>query len=388
VSSALGALGRFDEAEVLAREALAMRRQIFGNEHPEVAGPNGSLGYMAEALRNQQKLGEAEIILRELLATRRKLYGSEPLYVTWSLSDLADVLRQGGKLDEAESLYREALALQRKLSGDTHPSVAESCYNLATVLNAQGKRDEAERVFNDILTSELETQPQAAILLRVRANFRARAGRWKEAATDFWKVIEFEPDNHVDYHLLASLLVKNDDLDAYHRLRGQIVERFGATADPVIAERMAKDCLILPASGAELKTLARMADTAIAAAPDHWGATFFQFAKGLSEYRQGRFDRAAEWMEKVLAKSGEFDFRDSQAYMVLAMARHRLNHADQARAALVKGNEIAKLRLKQLETDDPGDYWWDWVIVQSFEREARNLIERPLRATPDSPNKP
>src|SRR5262249_51258708 len=146
--------------------------------------------------------------------------------------------------------------------------------------------------------------------------------------------------------------------------------------DPAIAERMVKDCLVLPASSqAELTALAQMADVAIAAGPNHASAAFFQFAKGLSEYRQGHFTNAAEWIEKVLQRSGEFDFRDAQAYMVLAMAQQQLHRTEEARAALAKGGEIADTKRPRTERGNVGVYWFDWIIVRALQREAKSLIE-------------
>ncbi|MEX2306114.1 MAG: hypothetical protein WD738_00880 [Pirellulales bacterium] len=162
------------------------------------------------------------------------------------------------------------------------------------------------------------------------------------------------------------------------------MERFAKTNDPTIAERMAKDCLILPSSGANLDVVADMADSAIAAGPDHWGATFFQFAKGLSEYRQGHFTSTVEWMQKVLAMPGEFVFRDAQAYLVLAMAHHQLNQADEARAALAEGNAIIEAKPK-VGGGGLGVDWNDWLIAHALRREAQALIEGHLPATPESP---
>jgi RNA polymerase sigma factor (sigma-70 family) len=63
---------------------------------------------------------------------------------------------------------------------------------------------------------------------------------------------------------------------------------------------MAKDCLLLPESNAGRDTLNRMVDTALAAGPEHPLWSYFQFVKGLAEYRQGRFSTAAEWVAKVI----------------------------------------------------------------------------------------
>ena len=149
---------------------------------------------------------------------------------------------------------------------------------------------------------------------------------------------------------------------------------------------MAKDCLILPSSGkADLETVTKMTDTAVAAGTNHWAFTYFQFAKGLAEYRQGRFSSAVEWMQKVLAKAGEDSNRDVQAHMVLAMARHQLKRPDEARAALAKGVEIAETKLPKLDNGDLGGSWNDWIIAHSLMREAKMLIEGQPAAASDQP---
>jgi serine/threonine protein kinase/tetratricopeptide (TPR) repeat protein len=133
--------GKPVEAEPMHREALAMQRKLLGNEHPAVAD---SLDNLANALYRQGKLTEAEATHREALAMRRKLFGNEHPDVAYSLNNLANVLGSQGKLAEAETLYRETLAMQRKLLGSEDPSIAVSLENLGNVLLCQHKLGEAE----------------------------------------------------------------------------------------------------------------------------------------------------------------------------------------------------------------------------------------------------
>jgi tetratricopeptide (TPR) repeat protein len=89
------------EAEALHREALAMRRKLLGNDHPQVAN---SLVNLAEALDMQGRFAESEPVLREALAIRRKAFGS-----AWSVTArLGVALTRQGKLTEAEALLRQA----------------------------------------------------------------------------------------------------------------------------------------------------------------------------------------------------------------------------------------------------------------------------------------
>src|SRR5258708_20607174 len=93
-------------------------------------------------------------------------------------------------------------------------------------------------------------------------------------------------------------------LEAYRELCRRSVPRVGNTTQPNVADRIAKDLLMLPCSGPDLATAAQMAEVAVNAPTDHPDMTWFRFAKGLAEYRQGHFSSAVEWMQKVLFDAG------------------------------------------------------------------------------------
>jgi eukaryotic-like serine/threonine-protein kinase len=146
--------GNWAEAESMHRDALAVRRKVYGPEHPEVAE---SLNNLAESIRRQKtRYDEAEAMHREALAMRRKLLGPEHPDVASSLNNLGLLLWIRGTLGEptfteAESLHRKALALRRKLFGDAHPDVATSLDRLGLVLHWEEKYPEAEGVQRDAL---------------------------------------------------------------------------------------------------------------------------------------------------------------------------------------------------------------------------------------------
>jgi Flp pilus assembly protein TadD len=206
------------------------------------------------------------------------------------------------------------------------------------------------------------------------AGFRAQRGQFAEAAADLVRVREVNPDDHEVWHQLAALLVASGQFDVYREHCRSSVERFGSTADPHTAERIAKDCLSLPDSGADLDVVAKMADTA-AAVTNHRSTPWFQLVKGLAEYRQGRFAGAVEWTNKVLTETGKESERDVGAYMVLAMAHHQLKQTDEARAALDRGAEIERTKLPKLESGNIGGNWLNCIIAHALMREAKALIE-------------
>jgi len=78
------------------------------------------------------------------------------------------------------------------------------------------------------------------LLLRTRADLLARTGRWQEAAKDIGTVIESEPGNYEDYHVLAPVLIAQHDSNALRMLCGQIIKQFKGATNVHITGRMAK----------------------------------------------------------------------------------------------------------------------------------------------------
>jgi serine/threonine protein kinase/tetratricopeptide (TPR) repeat protein len=177
-------LGEYVKAEAMDSGALAIRRKLFGKEHPDVAT---SLSSLASVLLYQGKLAEAEAMNRAALAMRRTLFGNEHELVAVSLHNLATVVHRQGKLAEAEAMHREALAMQRRLFGSERSTVATSLGNLAQVLEAQGKLAEAETMHRDALTMQRKLlgneHPDIAISLLNLSNVLVNLDKLAEAET-------------------------------------------------------------------------------------------------------------------------------------------------------------------------------------------------------------
>jgi len=242
-------------------------------------------------------------------------------------------------------------------------------YSEAGLLLSQRRVAEAEKLLN-----ETPVYPPAASLFSVLGTIHATREEWRAAITNFTKVVTLMPSDHATYHFLAALFVQTGDLEMYGRHRGEILRQFGQTTDPVTAERMAKDCLILPPPAADLQAIARMADVAIAAGSTSKPWPFFQFAKGLTEYRQGRFESAAEWSAKVAVVKWDL-YLTVQAHMVLGMAQQQLGKTNEARATLAQGLEMADTRFPKSGKKNLDGQWNDWIIAHALMREAKALIE-------------
>ena len=155
----------YADAEPLHRMALAMRRKLLGDEHVDVATSLYNLGLL---LVDTERYAEAEPVLREALAIRRKLLGDEHEYTIRTAASLGGILRKAGELNEAEveAMLRETLEGFRVALGEDHPSVGFARCRLGAYLTDLGRYDEAERELLEalrLLTAHYLTDDHPAV---------------------------------------------------------------------------------------------------------------------------------------------------------------------------------------------------------------------------------
>src|SRR5262249_42885613 len=153
---------------------------------------------------------------------------------------------------------REVLR-QRERPGMTEAAVADNFGWLFNALRKQGKFSEADQLLAD---PDFVTKPSGAFL-RMRAAIYGQRGQWQQAADDAALAHEKEPTNADTCHLLAPLLVITQNRAGYERLCHQIHTTFTNVTDPHVANRMAKDCLLLPSTNVDLQQIGKWANTAV-----------------------------------------------------------------------------------------------------------------------------
>jgi hypothetical protein len=134
---------------------------------------------------------------------------------------------------------------------------------------------------------------------------------------------------------------------------------------------MAKDCLILSASGVDLRAAGALADVAVTRGSNAAVAPYFKFCKALAEFRLGHYEEAAAWAR--LATEGPFRYPKVGAAAVTAMSKFKLNQLADPQAALSECNKIIKEQVPKPE-QDLGSEWRDWIIAQALRDEAEKLL--------------
>jgi serine/threonine-protein kinase len=275
----------------------------------------------------------------------------------WCHNRLGFALAWASREDEAIVQFRESLRLDADL-GWSH-------YFLAIALERKGRLAEAVDEFREAarLLPEKRAearQRQRGLLLRLKRGAEACAAWKKELAA--------HPARHDDWFGYAELCLFLKLPDEYHSARRALLNQFGATTDPAVAERVGRACLLLPASEDELRQAVELTERAVAAGrPGHEIAyPFYLFAEGLGQYRQRRFDDAIKLMSGEAAS-----VMGPCPRLVLAMAQYQKGQKDEARKALA-----AAFASYDWTVEKAGDQ--DTWIAHVLRREAEALISLSL----------
>lgn len=139
---------QYAEAEPLLKQSLAIREQILGPQHADVAL---SLCCLAELYQDQGRPDQAETLYRRSLSICEQHLGPGHPAMEAILNALALFYRQQGNYAEGEALARRALTIRERALGPEHPEVATILNVLALLCEHQGKYTEAEMLYERAL---------------------------------------------------------------------------------------------------------------------------------------------------------------------------------------------------------------------------------------------
>ncbi len=182
LSQALASIGAFVEAAEHAEAALAISREVFGDEHARTAGALEQRGWIAY---RQADYPAAERDFQEALRIRLAVLDPRHPDVGSSHNDLGAVAVDRGDLPAAREHFELALSILSAALGEHHPKVGAISGNLVAVLGQQGLFELAEphsaRAVEIALAMYGEDHPELADALDKRAWVLHKLGRHDEA---------------------------------------------------------------------------------------------------------------------------------------------------------------------------------------------------------------
>lgn len=224
--------GRLKDAQPVLEEALRTSTATLGERHTDRLEALSAYGMMLVALG---RAVEAEPLLAEALTLRREVLGEEHPDTISGLNNYAFVLTGLGRHAEAERIYREALTLRRKVLGERHPSTLLSLNNHASALMALGRLAEAEPLLSEALQAKREVlgdrHPETITSLNNYAVLLSRLDRNAEAEPLLAEVLRLNRETLGESHpkTLTSLVS--------HAAQLTFLDR-EAEAEPLYAEAL------------------------------------------------------------------------------------------------------------------------------------------------------
>ncbi|MDG3005408.1 serine/threonine-protein kinase [Paludisphaera mucosa] len=191
-----------------------------------------------------------------------------------------------------------------------------------------------------------------------------RQGRLEEARIAWQSALERNPLDHDAWFGYAELCLFLGREDEYRRARQALLARFFTTNNSYFAERTSRAFLLRPATGDELRQAVALARRAAESNPSAHGGDYswFVFARGLAEYREGKFDQSIATM-----RGDAFRLDGPMPRLVLAMALHQKRQFVEARKMLETAILSYDWRVDQAR--DQGAW-----ICHVLRREAEGLI--------------
>jgi tetratricopeptide (TPR) repeat protein/predicted Ser/Thr protein kinase len=206
---ALSDLDRFDDARALGRRAEAALLRA-GSPDDQRAQLLNNLGLLL--LRQGDHAG-ARSRHEEALALRRRLHGESHPDVAQSLSNLGNVAYRMGESSQAMAHYEAALAIEELVMGAEHPAVARNLNNMGVLLVESGRVDEAlSRYERALAIREGAFGPKGAEVASTLGNMGnayKRLGRYDEAVAVFERAIAIREEVLGPEHTQVALLHNN-----------------------------------------------------------------------------------------------------------------------------------------------------------------------------------
>ncbi len=181
ISTAASLTGAVDTADAAYREAIALAERIHARPHPETAWAIGTYGSF---LVSRARYAEAEPYIERALAMRRNLLGDTHPDTLNAMAALGRLRAGQLRRDEARAAFAEGVARCR--DGDVrHPVCPRLLGSLSQMLLGEGEFERAgelaARAVDEQRALSGTDSPQLIAPLQFRAQVEVRAGRYKEA---------------------------------------------------------------------------------------------------------------------------------------------------------------------------------------------------------------
>lgn len=227
-------MGNGSEAEDMSVEAMNVRINILGNDHPDTLS---SMTMVGLAFKLCGRWDAAAKMFVQVIETRKRVLGTEHPDTLTSISNLASTYAKQGRWKEAEELKVQVVEARKKALGGDHQDTLGSKSSLAVYYRDRKLENEAEKLTVQIMETSKrmlgEEHPDTLTNKSKLASIYADQGRWKEVEELEVQVIQARKKVLGEEH--PEILTDMDNLASVFNNQGKYEE----------AERMHREALVI-----------------------------------------------------------------------------------------------------------------------------------------------
>jgi WD40 repeat protein/tetratricopeptide (TPR) repeat protein len=221
----------------------------------------------------------------------------------------------------------------------------------------RGLWDRAEAAYIEALRARPLNESARDALVRLHLE----RGHLDRAVATVAEAVRLIPDEvQLREHLSLALLLSGDRA-GWRRTVAALLDRFGGTSDPWMANSVATACVMGAEATADPGAPVRLAEIAVRGAGPS-GKDACLSTLGVALYRAGRYEDAIGRLEEVIRLQGG----RPEDWAFLAMAHHRLGHRADARRWLD--------RLREHQPSEELAQFWDELAIRLLRAEAEAVI--------------
>ncbi|MFO0868269.1 MAG: tetratricopeptide repeat protein [Pirellulales bacterium] len=203
-------LGKYAESEPLLAQALAARKRVQGEAHPDYAY---TLNVKAWLYFKQQDYGQAEVYFSQALASYERIGREKANEHAMTLTNLASVAELRGDYRTAERHYRDAIKIRKQANLEMHRDHFFTLDGLALLYTDQGEFAAAEELLHrslDLKSKLLGTKNGPYVMsLNNFANLYQRQGDYQKSEQFLLGALKLAEELYGKQHANTALLVHN-----------------------------------------------------------------------------------------------------------------------------------------------------------------------------------
>ena len=214
--------------------------------------------------------------------------------------------------------------------------------------------------------------------LKLSSDAFRRQKRWQQTAEAYAHLVLGQAPDSKTSMQGALLYVMAGDRVGHERAREQMLKTFRNSKSASDLERTVRTFLTTEnAMSNHSEELGKLAQKCTELAPQDRYFSYFQFAKGLFDFRQGNYAAAESLFKQTqqAATGNDFVVLKLQSAFFDAMALHRLGKTAEAKEHLRTFEVIFNKGFNAGFLKDTGGAWHDWLFCQLALEEAKQLIE-------------